>query len=148
MTVEDFNKLDTDSARSELAKCCNAAAWVECMLNLRPFQQVSSIFLYADVFWSKTNTHDWLEAIESQNEVVKSIQSEDENPVKHQIELQLDTYEKKFGFPFVLSPEDCKPEIILEKLNERMPNERDNELKIASEEQRRIMRHCLDHLFN
>jgi len=56
-------------------------------------------------------------------------------------------YEARFGFIFIVCATGKTAEEMLALLHARLPNERDRELRVAAEEQRKITRIRLEKLF-
>lgn len=167
MTVEQFNDLEADDARMALVNCCAANAWVDCMLNLRPYRQVSEIFQYAEVFWDKTNKYDWMEAFEGHPQIAEmhmfknnyavagdlpdsepSIMDDASDEVIEAMIARNEAYKTKFGFIFVAYSTGKSAEEVLGLLNDRLLNDKDKELRLAAEEQRKITRLRLQKLFS
>lgn len=166
MTIEEFNALDMAEARKELQNCCASAAWVECMINLRPFPHFGAVIQYADVFWAKTNSHDWLEAFDGHPRIgdpaslkakyaaTSATANEEQSGVLGAPKKVIDelaklnaAYEEKFDFTFIVCATGKSAAEMLEILQSRMANTHDEELKCAAKEQSRIMRLRLEKLF-
>jgi len=166
MTLEEFNNLDKEEAKTALRNCCATTAWVDCMVNLRPYRYLSEVFQYADVFWDKTNKYDWLEAFEGHPKIgdIKSLKGKfaatavvaagEQSAVEDASEEVLtalitrnEAYLAKFGFIFIVYATGKSVEEILGILNDRLLNEKERELKTAAEEQRKITRKRLQKLF-
>ncbi|HYX43049.1 MAG TPA: 2-oxo-4-hydroxy-4-carboxy-5-ureidoimidazoline decarboxylase, partial [Pyrinomonadaceae bacterium] len=60
-----LNALDTQTAESELLKCCGAREWARALVARRPFEDTEELMLTADQVWWSLGTRDWHEAFAS-----------------------------------------------------------------------------------
>jgi OHCU decarboxylase len=155
--LDALNALAPQPCRAELLKCCGSARWAERMAAARPFDDIDSMLERADKIWWALDAGDWLEAFshhpkigEKKAAVVQSQEaarwSEQEQSAARTLEeetraelLALNrAYEERFGFIFIVCATGKTGEEMLALLKERLRNDRDTELRIAAEEQRRI----------
>jgi OHCU decarboxylase len=115
------------------------------------------LFDAADAVWSECDAHDFLEAFSAHPKIGGKRAAVAQAPEAHRwseeeqagtrnaanetmqamAEANLE-YERKFGFIFIVCATGKSSEEMLALLKERLPNERNAELRIAAEEQRRI----------
>ena len=155
--LDTLNSLAPQVCRAELLKCCGSARWAERMAAARPFDGINSMLESADKIWWELDAEDWLEAFshhpkigEKRAAVVQSAEaarwSEQEQSAARTVEeetraelLALNrAYEERFGFIFIVCATGKTGEEMLALLKERLRNDKDTELRIAVEEQRRI----------
>jgi OHCU decarboxylase len=155
--LDTLNALAPQACRAELLKCCGSERWAERMAAARPFDDINSMLESADKIWWELDAKDWLEAFshhpkigEKKAAVVQSVEaarwSEQEQSAARTVEeetraelLALNrAYEERFGFIFIVCATGKTGEEMLSLLRERLHNDKDTELRIAAEEQRRI----------
>lgn len=134
------------------------------MVDGRPFQDTHELMLAADHVWWSLDAPDWLEAFSAHPKIgekkaqpapsASSRWSEQEQSGAAQASqetlaalLQANhDYERRFGYIFIVCATGKSAEEMLALLQERLKNEPDTELRIAAEEQRRIMNLRLEKL--
>jgi len=166
--LDGLNSRSDDEAIAELQRCCGSHAWVEKMLARRPFQSVDELFCLADDIWFKLAPEDWLEAfahhpriggdLESLRAKFASTASWAENEQKgvaqatedvlQQLARLNDDYFEKYGFIFIVCATGKSAQEMLDILKSRMPNEKEEELKVAAGEQAKITRIRLEKLIS
>lgn len=163
--LEILNTASTEEAEDALARCCGSTEWVAKMLERRPFHSVDELFSAADDIWFKLAAGDWLEAfshhprigdVDSLRAKFASTASWCENEQKgvsqatedvlHQLAALNDDYFEKYGFIFIVCATGKTAEQMLEILQGRMANNKDDELKVAAGEQAKITRIRLEKL--
>ena len=157
-----LNALDTETAESELLKCCGAQEWAREMAARRPFADVEELMLTA---WWSLGTRDWHEAFASHPKIgarkaaqtqseQAQVWSEQEQAGTHDAEqATLDelaeanrVYEAKFGHIFIVCATGKTAAQMLTILRARLPNDPGIELRNAADEQRKITRLRLEKL--
>lgn len=165
MDVQAFNNLPEREARELLASCCVAARWVDGVLSHRPFTDFGDLRDSADAVWSTMGEAELLEAFEGHPKIgdVNSLkekyastaglaaheQSSVGNASEDVIQRLADgnaAYEERFGFIFIVCATGKSAQEMCELLEVRLHNERDQELRIAAEEQRKILQLRLEKL--
>ncbi len=165
MGLETVNQQSPEEARHTFMQCCTSSAWVERMAASRPFQGADILFETADRHWSELGTTDYLEAFEGHPKIgdvsslrakyanTKALAGAEQSGVNTATEETLKAladgntaYEEKFGFIFIVCATGKSAEEMLELLNQRLPNDRETELRNAAEEQRKITRIRLEKL--
>ena len=148
-----------------LLDCCGSKEWVKEMVARRPFGEAEELFRVADEIWAGLKKKDWLEAfrrhprIGQKKAARKQSKKAGEWSAKEQAsaaEAPGDTkavlsaanrgYEAAFGFIFIVCASGKSAEEILAHLQQRMGNDRETELRVAAEEQRKITRLRLEKL--
>jgi 2-oxo-4-hydroxy-4-carboxy-5-ureidoimidazoline decarboxylase len=158
MTVQDLNNLEKETLAAELGKCCGAAAWVSSMADGVPFLSENDLLKKAEIIWSnECNVTDWFEAFTHHPKIgdVKSLQQkfastkdwaagEQAGVQKANDDIIAELaegnkkYEEKFGFIFIVCATGKTAEEMLNLLNDRLPNDYEEEIKIAAQEQNKI----------
>jgi OHCU decarboxylase len=155
--LERLNALSPEEAESELLKCCGSTLWARRMGVERPFHDLQELLAKADAVWWSLDAEDWLEAFsrhpkigekESARKQAHEAQrwSEQEqagtNSADEETRLALADanreYERKFGHIYIICATGKKADEMLSILRERLQNDRDKELRVAAEEQRKI----------
>ncbi len=138
MTVEHFNSLSFEDARSAMLDCCGSEAWAVEMAARRPYESLEAVIEAADAQWWHLGEFGWLEAFRAYAH---------NRPVAPEwTEALLHHYYATFGFDFVLE-KDVPDEDVVEALTARIENRPEQELANAAEEQARITRSRLVTLF-
>ena len=159
-----LNALAEREAEAALLACCGARSWVQQMLKQRPVRSVDHLRQVADETWWSLEEKDWLEAFgahpkigETSSEKQATVArqwSEQEQAGTHGASAKalselLDAnraYEARFGHIFIVCATGKTAEEMLALLRQRLQNEPDKELRIAAEEQRRILQFRLEKL--
>jgi allantoicase len=164
--IEQFNRALPKRARAMLLDCCGSQAWVEQMLKHMPFPDTASTLDTADQVWAELGREDWLEAFQHHPAIgakrgtkVQSATarrwSKGEQATAQAADsatlLELaganEKYRAKFGHVFLICAAGKSSTEILKNLLWRLPNDPEQELRIAAEEQRKITRLRLEKLF-
>jgi allantoicase len=163
--VEPLNRASPSEARAMLLDCCGSQAWVVHMLSRVPFPNTASVLDTADQVWAALSHDDWLEAFRHHPAIGskrgKQVQSttarrwsKSEQSVAQQADAATlselakanEEYRAKFGHVFVICASGKTSEEILSNLRWRLPNNPEQELRVAAEEQRKITRLRLEKL--
>ena len=167
-SIEWLNELSAHSAETEILKCCGSTRWARAMTDARPFDDAEHLLNEADRVWWSLSTADWLEAFlahpkigekkaaaAAQAEQAQSWSAQEQSGVasassqtKDELARLNREYESRFGFIFIVCASGKSSEEMLAILNSRIDNDRDTELRVAAEEQRKIMRLRLEKLLN
>lgn len=157
MTLHDLNILPKDQLKAELLKCCGSKTWVEKMLPFFPADDMTELLYDAEDQWYECTEADWLEAFTHHPKIgdMDSLKkkfattagwaSGEQGAVAQASEETLkalakgnEEYEKKFGFIFIVCATGKSADEMLALLNERLPNHKEEEIKIAMDEQNKI----------
>jgi 2-oxo-4-hydroxy-4-carboxy-5-ureidoimidazoline decarboxylase len=157
MTLHELNLLPKEQLKAELFKCCGSNAWVEKMLPFFPADDMVEILEDAEEQWWLCTEQDWLEAFTHHPKIgdVESLKQKFASTAAWASGEQMgattasqdilealakgnDDYENKFGYIFIVCATGKSAEEMLELLQERLPNEASEEIKIAADEQNKI----------
>lgn len=168
MTLEELNSLQEGDCRKALFSCCGSVKWVEKMLSFRPFPNKEDLQDKAGTQFRSCDHEDWLEAfshharlggrknpekdgIEDLSQWEKQEQAGTataNNTLLDELGEANIEYENKFGFIFLFCATGKSAAVMLESIYERLPNELNNELDIAMEEQNKITKLRLEKLLS
>lgn len=157
MGLSALNQADIDEARQMLMQCCTSSQWVEHMINSRPFAGKDKVFCQADAHWNDLTEDDYLEAFDGHPKIgnIDSLKAKyadtkklaageqsgmevaDDKVIEVLAKGNLD-YEQKFGFIFIVCASGKTAVEMSQLLLDRLPNDRQTEIRIAAEEQRKI----------
>ena len=157
MTLHDLNILPKEQLRQELLNCCGSQAWVNKMLPFFPADDMVELLYDAEDQWYECTESDWLEAF-SHHPKIGDVESLKEkyattahwasgeqiavNTASQQTIEALakgnEAYEKKFGFIFIVCATGKSAEEMLDLLQQRLTNTKEEEIKIAIDEQNKI----------
>jgi len=154
-SLAQFNALSRDEAEAALLTICHATAWIEAMLEKRPFADHSTLLAVASEAWALTREPDWLEAFKGHAKIgdeqafegreAQAAEREQgqvrSSSIKVLSELaRLNSlYEDRFGFIFIICAMGERPEAMLAVLKEAVESDRSSELNRAAAEQLKIM---------
>ncbi len=140
----------------ELRNVCGSTRWVDAMLAARPYPSWDALVESASQTWFSLDPSDRLEAFSahprigerkagwsSQEQAGTRGASEDTMHDLAQLNVE---YETKFGFIYLVCATGRTADEMLANLRERMKNDRDTELRIAAEEQAKIIELRLEKL--
>lgn len=167
MRLEAFHDLDPHQATEAIRGWCGSSSFVTQMEKLRPFASLSDVHSEADRVFESLLNKDWLEAFAahprlgdldslkmkyagnrewSANEQ-SGVQSANED-VLHQLANLNETYFQRFGFIFILKASGATAMDMLTAIRDRIDNDRDHEVGIASQQQRLITHLRIDKQFS
>jgi 2-oxo-4-hydroxy-4-carboxy-5-ureidoimidazoline decarboxylase len=147
----------TDDARAFLTRACGSTRWVERMMGRRPFGNHARLLFAARVEWFGLTEADWLEAFAHHPQIGDRAELEARFPRTHDLSSKEQAgaggaddevltaladanraYLERFGFIFIVCATGKSADEILALLRERLPHDRNSELRIAAEEQAKI----------
>jgi OHCU decarboxylase len=155
--VERLNGLAAGELREALRRCCGSEAWVERMMDARPFDDSRALFDAADRIWRSLQPHDWLQAFAAHPRIgdrkaagwsaaeQKRALAGDRVILEQLAERQRE-YESRFGHIFIVCATGRTAGEMLSMLQARLGNDPEAELQTAAEEQRKITRLRLEKL--
>jgi 2-oxo-4-hydroxy-4-carboxy-5-ureidoimidazoline decarboxylase len=146
-----------DEARTLLTACCGSSAWVNRMIALRPFRDDEALYQAARLEWFALQTDDWKEAFAQHPRIGDREHLRARFPATHHLSESeqagvggapdniLDalvaansSYERRFGFIFIVCATGKSAAAILDLLHARLQNDQASELRVAASEQARI----------
>lgn len=165
MNIEQFNKLSDEDAKTEITRCCGASNWVKKVLDNRPYNDKNSLLELAEKEWFNLSQDDWLEAFQHHPKIgdINSLSKKYANTQKwaegeqsgvnsaseniiHNLAQGNKDYEEKFGYIFIVCATGKTAQEMLDILNTRLPNNTEEEIKIAIGEQNKITKIRLEKL--
>jgi len=164
--VAAFDALPDYDAAPLLESCCGSHAWIQAMLERRPFRSLARILDEADEIWWSLSPEDWREAFDHHPRIgdqsaaapqaaVARAWSADEqrgatassDATRQAIVDGNREYERKFGHIYLVSATGKSAAEILDLLRVRLSNDPATELRVAALEQAKITRLRLEKLF-
>jgi 2-oxo-4-hydroxy-4-carboxy-5-ureidoimidazoline decarboxylase len=144
MPLSVLNNAKDSMAREVFLQCCSSDAWVNRMLESRPFESAQELFNCANTHWQNLTQEDYLQAFDGHPKIGELAAGE-QTQVNAASEDVLQTlaqgnadYQDKFGFIFIVCATGKSAQQMLALLLERIENDHDTELLNAAEEQRKI----------
>lgn len=164
--ADRFNRVPPSQARKMLLDCCGSQEWAEKMLKHMPFPDSAYVLDSADKIWAALGRQAWLEAFRHHpaigakrgNKIQSAAArrwSEREQAMAQKADAATLTaladanrsYQERFGHTFLICATGKTSKEILKSLQHRLSNDPETELRVAAEEQRKIMRLRLEKLF-
>lgn len=152
-----LNSLTDEKAVKELLQCCGSRRWATEMSNDRPYSTLDQLITHAGEVWRSLTPMDWLEAFLSHPKIGEKKASDkvtaqsqqwsgqEQAGVSNASQQTVDslaelnrTYERKFGFIFIICASGKSSGEMLAALHERLQNDSDTELRLAAAEQAKI----------
>lgn len=155
MNITAFNKLDTPQMLATILHCCSCQSWAEKVAASAPFENREELEQCMQKHWAEVSETNLLEAFSAHPKIgdIKVLRDKyaaqahkeqgqvgaaDENVLIELMQFN-EEYYHKHGFIFIICASGKSAEFMLNQLKSRLHNTRDEELKIASEEQLKIM---------
>jgi 2-oxo-4-hydroxy-4-carboxy-5-ureidoimidazoline decarboxylase len=157
ITLDEFNRLTDAAAREALSRCCGARRWIDQVAGRRPFASLDDVLNAADEAFSELEPGDWLEAFSHHPKIG------DMDALRRKFAATADwaageqagvamarettlaalaegnrAYEEKFGYIFIICATGRSADEMLGAMEERLPNEPEEELGHAGAEQMKI----------
>jgi OHCU decarboxylase len=160
MTLSELNRMSVQGATDVLKPCCGSQRWAEDVVARRPFADVADLHRAASVVAQTLAREDWLEAFRSHpkigdaNNVSQWSQREQQgmataaDDVRTRLARLNREYQERFGFIFIICATGKSAGEMLTRLEERIQNRPEDEIRLASEEQRKIVHLRLDKLID
>ncbi|QEW08045.1 2-oxo-4-hydroxy-4-carboxy-5-ureidoimidazoline decarboxylase [Nitrincola iocasae] len=157
MTLNELNQLDPQAAATCFRQCCVSEAWVQGMLQARPFSSEASLFAEASRIWAGLERNDYLQAFEGHPKIgdvsslrakyadTKALAAGEQSSVDSANEATINAlaegnqqYEARFGYIFIVCATGKSAEEMLALLTERLHNDTETEIHLAAAEQNKI----------
>lgn len=159
MTLTEFNQLSREAVIEQLLSCCTSERWANLVGEQAPFASQESLLTTSDSVWEQMLEADYLQAFEGHPQIgnvatLKEKYRHTEGSAAHEQagantadEATLEAlaqgnqaYLDKFGFIFIVFATGKSAQEMLDLLNARLPNSREEELANAAAEQNKITR--------
>jgi OHCU decarboxylase len=149
MTVAELDALPTDEAREAFASCCGVQAWVERMVEHRPFGDVATLLQTADDVWWSLGPDDWRETFAHHPRIgertTRAWSAGEQRgvatataDVRQALADGNREYERRFGHIYLVSASGKSADELLAILQARLSNDPETELRVAAGEQAKI----------
>jgi len=159
VTIHQLNEASTDEAFAVFLRCCGSRRWADRMTAARPFANGDAVTVTGDIIWAALERADWLEAFAAHPRIGDARARGDaareqagavdaDAGVKQRLIERNRDYEDRFGYIFIVCAAGRSASEMLAILERRLTNDPAGELRVAAEEQRRIMRRRLARLLN
>lgn len=164
--IAAFDALPAHEAAPLLESCCGATAWVNEMVQRRPFRTLSRVLEAADDVWWSLGPEDWREAFDhhprigerkaaaAQSAQARSWSANEQSAAStaaRDVQAALargnEEYERRFGHIYLVFAWSKTAEELLAMLRERLTNDPATELRVAAGEQAKITRFRLMKMF-
>ena len=164
-SLSELNVLPERDAQVAFSNCCTSQTWNDGMVAARPFISLEQCHETALSVWAGLGEQDFLQAFEGHPKIgdvtslrekyghTKKLASGEQSSVDEASEEVIQNlsagntaYEVKNGFIFIVCATGKSAAEMLELLNQRLPNEREVELKNAAAEQAKITAIRIDKL--
>ncbi|MFC3678549.1 2-oxo-4-hydroxy-4-carboxy-5-ureidoimidazoline decarboxylase [Bacterioplanoides pacificum] len=156
-SLVQLNQLSDADAAFAFSNCCTAQRWIEGMVAARPFSSKEQCLQAAEQVWAKLDEADYLQAFEGHPKIgdvsslkakyahTKELASGEQSSVNEACDEVIERlaqgnheYHKKNGFIFIVCATGKSAAEMLELLEQRLPNSREQELVNAAAEQAKI----------
>jgi OHCU decarboxylase len=151
VSLAELDAMPADEAASRLASCCGVRAWVEGVLERRPFGDVRTLLRVADDVWWSLDPDDWRETFAHHPRIgERTAQAWSAGEQRRVAAATADVrdalaegnrdYERRFGHIYLVSAAGRTAEELLAILQSRLSNDPTTELRTAAGEQAKITR--------
>lgn len=159
VTVLDrLNAVSAGEAEAMLLPCCGSRAWTRRMAESRPFRDAGEVMGTSDRIWRSLGREDWLEAFAAHPRIGERGDQRSQREQAGALDAGADVlaelaeanraYESRFGHLFIVCATGKSAAEMLAILRERLGNDPETELRVAAEEQRKIMNLRLEKLLS
>lgn len=164
-SLQQFNSLSASDARKALLDCCGARAWTKKMAAARPFAAVQDAIAASEKICEALGEKAWLEAFqhhppiggkkaaESQSAKAELWSASEQSGVGDgsaaeaaELAKANAEYAKRFGYIFIICASGKTTSEMLAAIQQRLGNDPQHELQIASGEQQKITKLRLERL--
>ncbi len=165
VTVNQLDEMPDDEAGALLKECCGSSRWVAMMLARRPFKSRDAVFFAADLFWKSLTLRDRMEAFahhprigekagdrpQGERGAAWSAREQSgmdvvEAELRKEIAETNREYESRFGYIYIVSAQGKTAAELLTIAKDRLRNAPEVEIRVASEEQQKIIHLRLEKL--
>jgi OHCU decarboxylase len=151
MTLAELNEMSAQDAADHLKSCCGSQRWAEEMSARRPFSDIAELHSAADLVWKTLDREDWLEVFGSHPKIGETREVSDwsrkeqegmataANDTKARLARLNREYQERFGFIFIICATGKSADEMVASLEERLQNNPEHEMRIAGQEQVKIV---------
>lgn len=166
MTLEELNTLDPEAAARTFRDCCAADPWVAGMVAGRPYRDLEHLLEHSRSLWPTLCESDWLQAFSAHPRIgdINSLRAkyastrtlasteqagalQADSQVLERLHEGNERYLEQFGFIFIVCATGKSAADMLQLLEQRLNNSREEEIRNAAREQTRITELRLEKLF-
>jgi len=161
-----LQSLDPAAAEAAFKRCCGSTRFAKAMAAARPFRSRAHLFGEAERIWWRLDDADWLEAFSHHPKIGADVAklrekfaatatwsageqagmaAADEATISA-LAAGNSAYDARYGFLFIVCATGLSAKEMLDRLNGRMHNRPDDEIRIAAAEQAKITRLRLEKL--
>jgi allantoicase len=157
--LDRFNALSRDEAERRLYSCFANHGWAARVAQKRPYADLNALLASAESAWAGLSPGDWLDAFAAHPRIGERgghSPAASEREQEHVRQGSPETlaalasdnrlYEERFGHVFLIAASGRAAAEILEVLRQRMTNDPDVELDVATGEYRKITRLRLEEM--
>lgn len=163
--LSQLDALPEGEARAAFLRCCGSQRWAAAMTAGRPYHDPPALFAAADAQWNALGREGWLEAfrhhprigdreaLRSRFVATRAWAASEQAGANAADDTLLDAlaegnrrYESRFGYIFIVCATGQSAEAMRARLEARLGNDPDQELRIAAAEQAKIARLRLERL--
>ena len=156
-TWQSIDGAAPEEARRLLTRACGSSRWVERMLACRPFGSREALLSAARAEWDALDERDWREAFTHHPKIGDREALRERFPATHALSANEQAgvdgapdavlnalaegnraYERKFGYIFIVCASGLSAAEMLSRLNARLGNAPEHEIRIAAGEQAKI----------
>lgn len=157
LTLDDFNQLTPEAACEALEQCCAATRWAKNVVANRPYASLDDLIAASDKAWEQTEEQDWLLAFSAHPQIgnvetlrakyanTKAVAAGEQSAVDQASDEVLEAlasrnrqYLEQNGFIFIVFATGKSAGDMLQLLNQRLVNTREQELVNGAAEQHKI----------
>ncbi|MGI8547969.1 MAG: 2-oxo-4-hydroxy-4-carboxy-5-ureidoimidazoline decarboxylase [Gemmatimonadaceae bacterium] len=165
VSVAELSAMSDDRATELLTECCGASRWVAAMVARRPFESRRAILSEADGAYASLAPSDWLEAFSHHPRIGERMSAVAQgergstwsvgeqagidrarDDVRDELAAANREYEQRFGYIYIVCATGKTADEMVSLARARLLNEPETELRVAAEEQRKIMHLRLEKL--
>jgi OHCU decarboxylase len=152
--LDDFNHAPIAEAEAQLLACCGSARWASTLAARRPFATLDDMIAAGEATWFSLDEADWLAAFAchprigekkaattrylASSESEQAAAQESIAAVAEALLLGNRAYEERFGFLYIVFASGRSAAELLQVLEARLKNSREEELQEAARQQQRI----------
>lgn len=167
VSLDQLNALDKPLAIKHFSLCCGSSKWVKAMIARRPFKDKKDLLDTGEHIWFSLSEEDWREAFSHHPKIgdpgspvkgfeqTRSLPRHEQSGVvgaPREILSELSEgnriYQEKFGYIFICFATGKTAREMLTFLKQRLGNDPETEISVASREQNKITRLRLEKLLD